>query len=114
MDDLIGAASSRPVLASDVERAVAATGLPPDQALDQLARRIAEGYVTGEYDFGVGDAAMNAIFAYAMATTNLELSRFSRGVYEAFDQGEFRGEDVTKCLIAKVLSRGYLVLGDCP
>jgi hypothetical protein len=115
VNDLISAASHGPLMASDLERAVIATGLATVEVLDRVSRRIAEGYVSGEYDFAIADAVMNAIFGYATASTtaSVELSKFAWGVYEAFDQGEFRGEDVTKCLIAVVLRRGYLMRGDC-
>lgn len=112
VDDLIAIASRGPLNAVDVERAANELGTSAGEMFDRLARRIAEGYASGEYELGICDAAMNEVFGYTHVTTNIGLSPFAWGVFEAFDQGEFRGEEVTKILIATVLGRGFLKHGD--
>jgi hypothetical protein len=111
-DDLIAAAVAETVTAADVERLVTDGTALPTEILDTISRRIAVGYTNGEFDFQVCDAIMNQVFAYSTITPGVELSRFASGVFEAFDQGEFRGEEVTRRLIAAVLRRGFLVSGD--
>ena len=111
-DDLIAAAVTGTVTATDIERVVTNGTASPGEMLDSISRRIAVGYTNGEFDFPVCDAIMNHVFAYSTITPGVELSRFAFGVFEAFDQGEFRGEEVTRRLIAAVLRRGFLILGD--
>jgi len=112
LDDLISVAQREPLKVNDIDRAAMQVGASPAEVLDMVSRRIAEGYANAEYDFALCDAVMNRVFQYATNSTDFELSRFAWGVFEAFDQGEFRGEEVTRSLIAAILSRGYLVLGD--
>src|SRR5262245_3461686 len=112
LDDLIVSAQPEGFREGDVGTVAALLQTTPGDLLEQLARRLAEGYVRGEYTFEIGDAVMDAVFNYAMQS-GVELSRFAWGVFEAFDQGAFRGEETTKCLLAVVLDRGYLARGDC-
>ena len=112
VDDLVEVASLGPLKVADVERAANELGTTTMELLDRLARRVAEGYAAGEYEFGTCDAVMNEVFGYAHVTANMGLSPFASGVFEAFDQGEFRGEDVTRQLLAMVLGRGSLARGD--
>jgi putative acetyltransferase len=113
VEGLIATASSRRVKCTDIQDLVKAQEpVPPMKVLDQLAFCIAHGYLKGQYDFAICDAIMNEAFGYAHQGTDLELSAFAWGVFEAFDQGEFRGEEVTRSLLSAVLSRGYLMLGD--
>src|SRR5215831_6088195 len=113
-DDFITLAASGRIEAADVERTATAASVSQTEVFDKVARLVAERYADGTYDFPFCDGVMNAIFTYTCATVHVyvELSRFAWGVFEAFDQGEFRGEHVTKALIAAVLNRGYLVYGD--
>jgi len=67
--DLIGAASSGPLKASDVERAAMEINATPAEMLDRLAHRIAEGYANGNYDFTFCDSVMNEVFRYATRTS---------------------------------------------
>jgi hypothetical protein len=114
-EDLLRIATSAPGLplpAGIVDRVAAESGQSVNDVLDGVARRVAEGYVAGEYDFELGDPVMNAVFGYTTVVPGAELSPFAWGIFEAFDQGEFRGEEVTRTLVDIVLRRGYLILGD--
>ena len=112
LEDLIAVASRGTITTADIQRTATELSASPEELLDRIARRIAEGYTSGDYDFHFCDTVMNQVFAYATVTTAHGLSKFAWGIFEAFDQGEFRGEEVTKRLIAAVLSRGFLVFGD--
>ena len=108
VDDLIALASVGPLKASDVEQTADGMGTTVIEMFDRFARRIADGYTSGVYDFNLCDGAMTYLFTYAHTASNIGLSPFAWGVFEAFDQGEFRGEEVTRDLLARVLSHGSL------
>jgi hypothetical protein len=75
-----------------------------------LARRVAERYLEGVYNFCDADAAMNHLFAWGTSVTGNDLPQFVSKMFEAFDAGEFlrpgapeerQGEALTQALLAE-------------
>ena len=66
----------------EVERAASEFGASIAEVIDMLARRVAEGYSAGEYDFTFCDDAMNAVFGYVHAPDSTgNWSPFASGVF---------------------------------
>ena len=111
IDHLIGIASDGPLDTAVVEAAASDLALSVNHVFNAFAKRVAQGYLRGEYSYTVGDAAMNNLFAFAYAISGIGLPNLALQVYEAFDEGEdhhagereeLQGEVRTKTLLARV------------
>jgi len=83
---------------------------------DAFSERVANEYAAGRISFDTADAAMNRLFAFAYLGDEDFLPPFSREVFEAFDDGEYRHSDdppdtdpvqkYTRPQILEIVSRG--------
>jgi hypothetical protein len=111
IDLLIRIASEEGLKATDVEAAASDLRMSLNDVCDAFAKRVAQGYLDGEYSYRIGDTAMNSLFAFAYPMSGTGLPNLARQVYEAFDEGEYhhlgeaeelQGEVRTKSLLARV------------
>ena len=111
IDQLIRIASEKGLKATDIEAAASDLRLSLHDVCDAFAKRVAQGYLDGEYSYAIGDTAMNSLFGFAYPMTGTGLPSLARQVYEAFDQGEYhhvgepeelQGEVRTRSLLARV------------
>jgi hypothetical protein len=113
IDQLIelASASAQALEPSDVETVAQQLDCSTDDICDAFAKRVAQGYLRGEYSFTAADAAMNALFGFAYPVTGAGLPSLASRVYEAFDEGEYvhagepedsQGEVRTKGLLARI------------
>ena len=111
IDQLIRIASEKGLKATDIEAAASYLGLSLNDVCNAFAKRVAQGYLDGEYSYTIGDTAMNSLFAFAYPVSGTGLPNLAWQVYEAFDQGEYhhvgepeelQGEVRTRSLLARV------------
>jgi hypothetical protein len=111
IDQLIRIASGEALKATEIEAAASDLRLSRNDVCDAFAKRVAQGYLDGEYSYTIGDTAMNNLFAFAYPVSGTGLPNLARQVYEAFDQGEYhhlgeaeelQGEVRTRSLLARI------------
>jgi hypothetical protein len=91
-------------------------GMSREEFCDIFSERVAHEYAADRIPFDVADAAMNRLFAFAYLGDEDFLPPFSREVFEAFDDGEYRHSDdppdtdpvqkYTRPQILEIVSRG--------
>src|SRR5262245_47321351 len=102
------AAKNLRVEPADLQAVASNRDVPVSEVIDAFARRVAEGYVRGDYSYWYADEAMNALFGI-LGNRELELTALGWKVYLAFDQGEFsraghelQGEELTRHLLEQI------------
>jgi hypothetical protein len=113
MKHLIQRASAEPVSETELTQAAQSLGISLYSLCDAFARELAEGYLRGEYLWEFGDSAMNSLYSSAYGSSDGGLPPFALGVYEAFDEGEYRhlqdsgpdGEPRTRTLLGQLLAK---------
>jgi len=107
----LASASDKALAPSDIEAAAQQLGGSADDVCDAFAKRVAHGFLRGEYSYAAADSAMNALFGFAYPEAGIGLPRLARQVYEAFDEGEyvhagdpvdFHGEARTRALLTRI------------
>lgn len=111
IDELIQIAHERSPGPDEVQAAAASLQMDVPAVYDRFARKVANGYLSGEFDFTYSDAAMNGLFGYAYPGGGPEFTRLAWQVYHAFDEGEYlhsgeptelQGEPKTRALLSKI------------
>jgi hypothetical protein len=113
-DELILRCDSEPL--TDAAIAPFLVGKSREEFCDVFSRRIAQEYAADRMSFDTADAAMNRLFAFAYLGDDDFLPAYSREVFEAFDEGEYRhsedppGSDpeqkYTRPQILEIVARG--------
>ena len=111
LESLIQVASENPLRAEQVEAAAESLRLTISELYDRFAKRVAQGYLSGDLSYTAGGAAMNELFGYATTGGGPELSQLAWQVFGAFDEGEYlhagepveqQGEVKTRKLLAGI------------
>ena len=76
-----------------LEKSAVGVGKTVHILLDDLARHVAEGYLTGTYSWEFGDQAMNHLYQAAYVSEDICLPKYAMEVFLAFDEGEYKHED---------------------
>ena len=76
-----------------LDMTAASLGKTVQVMLNDLARRIADGYLTGTYSWEFGDQAMNNLYAAAYVSEDIGLPKYAMEVFLAFDEGEYKHKD---------------------
>ena len=115
IEELLSAAAGRRIHPTDIDSYCAHSGLIRPQALDAVARAIAQRYAAGQMSFEAGDKLVNALYSYAcMHIAEFGPPAYMESVFQAFDAAEFNPEEVrdpgpelrfTRPMIAALLSR---------
>jgi hypothetical protein len=79
--------------AGALEDSAVCMGKTVDLLLDDLARHVAEGYLTGTYSWEFGDQAMNHLYQAAYVSEDIGLPKYAMEVFLAFDEGEYKHKD---------------------
>jgi hypothetical protein len=93
-----------------LEMSAASLGKTVQVLFNDLARRIADGYLTGTYSWEFGDQAMNNLYAAAYVSEDIGLPKYAMEVFLAFDEGEYKhkgspemdGEPRTRALLLAI------------
>jgi hypothetical protein len=88
LDALIQRCDSEPLTDAAIAQFLARSSR--EEFCDAFSRRVAHEYAAGRMSFDTADAAMNRLFAYAHLGDDDFLPTYSRDVFEAFDEGEYR------------------------
>lgn len=113
LQDLIQSAYVERPSALSLEQAAVHLNVPVDSLLNMFAREVADGYLSGKYSWEFGDVVMNNLCSCAYVFSDLCLPDFARGVFVAFDEGEYihrgeapelDGEPRTKALLAALIA----------
>jgi len=90
LETLIELSTKEPLDSAAIQRVCVQERMPVERVLDAFATKVAEGYCAGRYSWQFGDVAMNALYTYAYVLSDTCLSDHAMGMYEAFDEGEYR------------------------
>jgi hypothetical protein len=88
LDELILRCDSEPLTETVI--APFLVGTSREEFCDAFSRRIAHEYAADRISFDTADAAMNRLFTFAYLGDDDFLPAYSREVFEAFDEGEYR------------------------
>ena len=114
IDDLMHKAAGAPFMAADIDAACAEHSLTLGELFDAISRRIARGYVSGEFPFGFCDGVMNHLYSFMLLNHDMAPPEYSYSVFLAFDEVEYQHRDdpegsspeelYTKPMIAEILA----------
>jgi hypothetical protein len=114
IDDLMHKAADEPFVTADIGAVCAEHGLTLGELCDAISRRIARGYVSGEFPFRFCDGVMNHLYSFMLLNHDMAPPDYSYSVFLAFDEGEYQHRDdpedsspeelYTKPMIAEILA----------
>jgi hypothetical protein len=91
--DLVAAIQAKPPTPAQLKTAAATMHVSLEGLMVQVAKDIAESYMSGAYSWAFADAAMMNLYATANGPARLAFPQFAFDVYVAFDEGESKHRD---------------------